>query len=101
MIFRKATQEDLDYVRENPFEGVVRNYPYMGVPDDNTYALSPTASSFAIAALKFAIFCADLPSTLSAFAPLNDSNSPDIIISFYKEEHRSYLGNISPACFPM
>ncbi len=39
MIYRQATQEDLDYVRQNPFEGAVKNYPYMEVPDDNTYTV--------------------------------------------------------------
>lgn len=39
MIFRKATQEDLDYVKANPYEGAVKNYPYMEVPDENTYAV--------------------------------------------------------------
>ncbi len=37
MEFRKATQEDLDYVRENPFEGAVKDYPYSEVPDDNCF----------------------------------------------------------------
>ncbi len=39
MEFRPATQEDLVYVRENPFEGAVKNYPYMECPDDNTYCV--------------------------------------------------------------
>lgn len=39
MDFRPATQEDLAYVRQNPFEGAVKNYPYMEVPDENTYAV--------------------------------------------------------------
>ncbi len=39
MEFRKATQEDLDYVRTNPFEGAVKDYPYLEVPDDNTYTV--------------------------------------------------------------
>ncbi len=39
MNFRKATQQDLDYVKANPFEGAVKDYPYMEVPDDNTYAV--------------------------------------------------------------
>ena len=38
MEFKKATQEDLDFVRLNPLEGAVKNYPYMEVPDDNTIA---------------------------------------------------------------
>ena len=37
MKFRKSTQEDLDYVRQNPFESAVKNYPYMAIPDDNCY----------------------------------------------------------------
>lgn len=37
MIFRKATQEDLAFVRQNPFEGAIKAYPYMEVPDENTY----------------------------------------------------------------
>ena len=39
MEFRPATQEDLDYVRQNPFEGAVKDYPYMQCPDENTYAV--------------------------------------------------------------
>lgn len=37
MIFRKAIQEDLDYVRANPFEGAIKNYPYMEVPSEHCY----------------------------------------------------------------
>ena len=37
MEFRKATQKDLDYVRANPFEGAVKNYPYLEVPNENCY----------------------------------------------------------------
>ena len=51
MEFRKATQEDLDYVRLNPFEGAVKNYPYMGVPDDNTYAVEYEGSLVAVGGL--------------------------------------------------
>ena len=39
MNFRPATQKDLDYVKANPFEGAVKDYPYMEVPDENTYAV--------------------------------------------------------------
>ncbi len=39
MEFRKATQEDLAFVRQNPYEGAIKNYPYMEVPDDNTYCV--------------------------------------------------------------
>lgn len=34
MIFRETTQEDLDFVRQNPFEGAVKDYPYMEVPNE-------------------------------------------------------------------
>lgn len=37
MEFRPSTQEDLDYVRANPFEGAVKDYPYLEVPDENCY----------------------------------------------------------------
>lgn len=39
MNFRPATQEDLAFVRLNPFEGAVKDYPYMECPDDNTYCV--------------------------------------------------------------
>ena len=39
MEFRPATQEDLAFVRLNPYEGAVKDYPYMEVPDDNTYTI--------------------------------------------------------------
>ena len=37
MKLRQVTQEDLDYVRQNPFEDAVKGYPYMECPDENTY----------------------------------------------------------------
>ena len=37
MIFRKATQEDMAYVRQNPFEVAVKGYPFMDVPDENSW----------------------------------------------------------------
>ena len=37
MIFRQATQEDFDYVSQNPFEGAVKDYPPVEVPDENCY----------------------------------------------------------------
>ncbi len=37
MEFRKATQADLDYVKSNPFEGAIKDYPYLAVPNENTY----------------------------------------------------------------
>ena len=39
MIFRPATQEDLDYVRQNPYEGAVKGYHYMEIPDENCVAV--------------------------------------------------------------
>lgn len=36
MEYRKSTQEDLDYVRANPYEGAIKDYPYLSVPDENT-----------------------------------------------------------------
>ena len=37
MELRQATQEDLAFVRQNPFEEAVKGYPYMQCPDENTY----------------------------------------------------------------
>lgn len=37
MEFRKTTQDDLDYVRSNPFEGAIKNYPYMEVPNEHCF----------------------------------------------------------------
>ncbi len=39
MNLRKATQDDLEYVRLNPFEDAVKNYHYMEVPDENCVAV--------------------------------------------------------------
>ncbi len=35
--FRKATQEDMEYVRDNPFEKAVKSYHYMTVGDENSF----------------------------------------------------------------
>ena len=35
--FRKCTQEDMAYVRVNPFQVAVKDYHYMEVPEDNTF----------------------------------------------------------------
>ena len=51
MIFRQATQEDLDYVRQNPFENAVKCYPYMQCPDENTYAVEYEGSLVAVGGL--------------------------------------------------
>ena len=37
MEFRQATQEDMEYVRQDPFEGAVKDYPYMQIPDENCF----------------------------------------------------------------
>ena len=39
MEFKKTTQEDLAFVRQNPFEGAVKGYPDMKVSDENTYTV--------------------------------------------------------------
>ena len=38
MDFRVATQEDLDYVRQNPYELAVKNYPDSKVPEVNAFS---------------------------------------------------------------
>jgi len=52
MIFRQATQADLEYVRKNPFEGAVKNYPHMEVPDENTYAVEYEDELVAVGGLQ-------------------------------------------------
>lgn len=32
--FRTATQDDIDFVRQNPYEGTVKDYPYIEVGDN-------------------------------------------------------------------
>ena len=39
MEFKETTQEDLDFVRANPYEGAVKDYPYMEAPDANTMTI--------------------------------------------------------------
>lgn len=39
MEFRQTTQEDLDFVRQNPFEEAVKNYPVLTVPDKDCYTV--------------------------------------------------------------
>ncbi len=51
MEFRKATQEDLAFVRLNPFEGAVKDYPYMEVPDENTYCVIYDSAIVAVGGL--------------------------------------------------
>ena len=52
MEFRKATQEDMAFVRQNPFEGAVKNYPYMEVPDDNCYTVIYESAIVAVGGLQ-------------------------------------------------
>ncbi len=52
MNFRAATQEDLDYVRDNPFEGAVKNTLYSEVPDSNTYAVVYEGSLVAVGGVQ-------------------------------------------------
>jgi len=35
--FRIATQEDIDFVRENPYEPAVKGYPDMDIPTSNAF----------------------------------------------------------------
>jgi len=50
--YRKATQSDLDYVKQNPFEGAIKNYQYMEVPDDNTYTVIYEGQIVAVGGLQ-------------------------------------------------
>jgi len=52
MEFRAATQEDLAFVRQNPFEGAVKNYPYMQVPNENTYTVIYESEIVAVGGLQ-------------------------------------------------
>jgi hypothetical protein len=52
MEIRKATQEDMAFVRQNPFEGAVKNYPYMEVPDENTYTAIYESAIVAVGGLQ-------------------------------------------------
>lgn len=36
---RPITQEDLEFVRLNPFEGAVKTYPHLPAPDSNSYTI--------------------------------------------------------------
>ncbi len=52
MEFRQATQEDLAFVRQNPFEDAVKGYPYMQCPDENTYTVIYESSIVAVGGLQ-------------------------------------------------
>ena len=52
MEFRAATQEDLAFVRLNPYEGAVKDYPYMECPDENTYCVLYENSIVAVGGLQ-------------------------------------------------
>ena len=52
MEFRKSTQEDMAFVRLNPFEGAVKDYPYMEIPDENCYTVIYESAIVAIGGLQ-------------------------------------------------
>ncbi len=52
MHFRPATQEDLAHVRQNPYEGAIKNYPYMEVPNENTYCVIYESAIVAVGGLQ-------------------------------------------------
>lgn len=52
MEFRKTTQEDMAFVRQNPFEGAVKKYPYMEVPDENCYTVIYESAIVAVGGLQ-------------------------------------------------
>ena len=52
MNFRPATQEDLAFVRMNPYEGAIKNYPYMEVPNENTYCVIYESAIVAVGDLQ-------------------------------------------------
>lgn len=51
MEFRPATQEDLAYVRANPFEAADKLYHDFDVPDENTYCVTYESSIVAVGGL--------------------------------------------------
>ncbi len=52
MEFRKSTQEDMAFVRLNPFEGAVKDYPYMEIPDENCYTAIYESAIVAVGGLQ-------------------------------------------------
>lgn len=52
MEFRKATQEDLAFVRQNPFEDAVKGYPDVRCPDQNTYTVIYESRIVAVGGLQ-------------------------------------------------
>ena len=52
MEFREARQEDLAFVRSEPFEGAIKNYPFMYVPDSNTYTVIFESEIVAVGGLQ-------------------------------------------------
>lgn len=36
---RSLTQEDFNFVKANPFEEAIKNYPTFTAPDDNCYTI--------------------------------------------------------------
>ena len=52
MEYRQATQADMDYVRQNPYEDEVKNYPYMECTDENTYTVIYESQIVAVGGLQ-------------------------------------------------
>lgn len=52
MEYRQGTQEDLDFVRLNPFEGAVKDYPYLEMPDENCYAVTHEGEVLGVGGLQ-------------------------------------------------
>ncbi len=52
MEFRQATQEDLAFVRQNPFEEAVKGYPDIQCPDENTYTVIYESAIVAVGGLQ-------------------------------------------------
>ena len=52
MIFRKPTQADLEYVRDHPLEGSIKDYPHIDIQDDNCYAVEYEGKLVAVGGLN-------------------------------------------------
>ncbi len=52
MEFRPATQEDMAFVRQNPYEGAIKGYPYMECPDENSYTVIYESAIVAVGGLQ-------------------------------------------------
>lgn len=52
MKFRPCTQEDMAFVRQNPYEGAIKDYPYMQAPDENSYTVLYESQIVAVGGLQ-------------------------------------------------